>query len=292
MMGNNFVHSPTHNSTRPVGHDIFISGRLATNGGTLNISVFDASNPDTIIATRLNVNVPRDFDTLAFRPTRTGTFYIQVRVGQTSTIDIIRVHVSATSLRQLYEILAFDHRAAGNWGYMYNLSAARTRYMDRIHSPFGNRWRSDLNPPHWELHDGFDIVSRDSGILATNGAPIVSATRGRVTLSGFDASAGEFAVVLTNMTCPLTNRALVVRYMHMQRGSAIAQGTLNLVPGVTPIGRTGNTGIGSGAHLHFEVHNHPAHSTLWFLNPSEYRHTYYINPQWLFPWINFVGSVS
>lgn len=105
-------------------------------------------------------------------------------------------------------------------------------------SPFG------LRKLPWEkggrLHAGVDIAAPD-------GYPVQAAADGVVLRAGFDGGYGRFVEV---------RHAEGLRTLYAHLGG-IAQGVR---PGAAvklgqPIGKVGNTGSSSGAHLHFEVHD-------------------------------------
>jgi murein DD-endopeptidase MepM/ murein hydrolase activator NlpD len=90
------------------------------------------------------------------------------------------------------------------------------------------------------IHTGLDIA-------APSGTPIKAAASGTVILLGWQGGYGNF-------TC-IRHASLVTCYAH-QSSYATAQGAF-VRQGQT-IGRVGNTGNSSGAHLHFEVRKGPA----------------------------------
>jgi murein DD-endopeptidase MepM/ murein hydrolase activator NlpD len=105
-----------------------------------------------------------------------------------------------------------------------------SRYGFRTHPIFGDR----------RLHAGIDIG-------APTGTPIVAAEAGTVILSYFSPSYGNLTVVDHG---EINGRSVTTAYAHqsvvsVSEGQRVARGQL--------IGRVGNTGNSTGAHLHFEV---------------------------------------
>ncbi|MBN2285980.1 MAG: M23 family metallopeptidase [Tissierellales bacterium] len=155
------------------------------------------------------------------------------------------------------------------WGYMYTDSD--NRY---ISSGYGLPSRPD--------HYGIDIVSSNSSD-PIDGDAINNVYSGKVAYVGIDSpSAGNYAVVETDSIDPETGKKLRVRYLHMKylpsvsKDDSISKGTL--------VGYTGNTGLSSGPHLHFDVNNE---SKISYLDIEDT-----INPELFFPTISFSGDTS
>ena len=77
-----------------------------------------------------------------------------------------------------------------------------------------------------------------------SGDPIIATANGRVVTAAFDASYGYYVVIQHKY-------GYYTRYAHMSRfivtkGQTVSQGDV--------IGYVGNTGVTTGAHLHYEVH--------------------------------------
>ena len=91
-------------------------------------------------------------------------------------------------------------------------------------------------------HQGQDV-------LAKCGLPMVSATAGTVQYTGYQSSAGNYAVV--RGTAPVRDYV----YMHMQAPSLVKKGIA--VAAGQSIGAVGETGNAQGCHLHFEIWSAP-----------------------------------
>ena len=90
----------------------------------------------------------------------------------------------------------------------------------------------------WYIHKGMDFSTWRSG------DPIIATANGRVVTAAFDASYGYYVVIQHKY-------GYYTRYAHMSRfivtkGQTVSQGDV--------IGYVGNTGVTTGAHLHYEVH--------------------------------------
>ncbi|MFZ4762641.1 MAG: M23 family metallopeptidase [Alphaproteobacteria bacterium] len=116
-----------------------------------------------------------------------------------------------------------------------------------VTSPFGPRWGRN--------HNGFDISSGGN-------APVVAVAPGRVSWvcasGGEGCSGGEGygnRIIIDHGNCSST-------YSHLKEGSVFVQEGQQVTTG-QQIGIEGNTGIGTGDHLHFEIQNNGA-----FIDPS------------------------
>lgn len=122
----------------------------------------------------------------------------------------------------------------GNANWQYPISPVRT-----AGSGFGRR-ESPINKGHWVFHGGQDIGCR-------SGERIYAAADGIVRVSMYSKTAGNF-IVLKHVD---HNGSLIeTRYLHLsrryaRRGKHVQAGDV--------IGRCGNTGQSTSAHLHFEV---------------------------------------
>lgn len=90
----------------------------------------------------------------------------------------------------------------------------------------------------WYIHKGMDFSTRRAG------DPIIATANGRVVTAAYDPSFG-FYIILQH------KYGYYTRYAHMnsfavKKGQTVSQGEV--------IGYIGNTGITTGAHLHYEVH--------------------------------------
>lgn len=112
-----------------------------------------------------------------------------------------------------------------------------TRFI-ALTSPFGMRYHPVLN--EWRMHRGVDLG-------APMNTPIYASADGVVTYTGYQANGAGNYVTIDHTG---ESEGYRTRYFHMTRyivsvGQEVEQGEL--------IGYVGNTGIGTGAHLHFEV---------------------------------------
>lgn len=107
-----------------------------------------------------------------------------------------------------------------------------------IISPFGLRklpWEE-----HGRLHAGVDVA-------APSGYPIQATADGVVTRAGVDGGYGRFVEVrhAEGLTSLYAHMGKIAE--HIQPGQPVRSGEF--------IGRVGNTGSSTGAHLHFEIHD-------------------------------------
>ena len=98
----------------------------------------------------------------------------------------------------------------------------------RISSPFGPRWG--------KMHNGIDIA-------VVTGTPIRAAADGRVTFAGWNGGYGILVIVDHG-------NGVETRYAHNSRlnvkvGQAVQRGQI--------VSYSGNTGVSTGPHLHFEI---------------------------------------
>jgi murein DD-endopeptidase MepM/ murein hydrolase activator NlpD len=116
----------------------------------------------------------------------------------------------------------------------YGVAIANPVHGGWVSSPFG--YRTDPFTGSKTRHRGIDLA-------ASQGAPVRSASDGRVVDCGFHDVLGNFIVV----RAPLGFQYI---YGHLsailvRNGTRVSQGSL--------IGRVGSTGYATGPHLHFEV---------------------------------------
>lgn len=109
----------------------------------------------------------------------------------------------------------------------------------RVTSVFG--YRPDVVPhDHW----GIDLAQGC-------GSPILAAAAGRVTFAGYAQGGWGNRVKIEH------SPSITTAYAHMQTGSiTVKEG--DIVQAGQRIGSEGNTGIGTGCHLHFEVYQNGA----------------------------------
>ena len=124
--------------------------------------------------------------------------------------------------------------------------------ISKVSSKFGPR-----TPPcagASSYHGGIDIG-------AASGTPIMSYAAGTVVQNvAWNKSAGNYIKIdHGNGVCS--------RYLHMVQPSPLAVGTQ--VAAGQEVGKVGNTGVGTGAHLHFEIHiNGEKVDPLLYVNPG------------------------
>ena len=109
--------------------------------------------------------------------------------------------------------------------------------IDKVSSKFGPR-----KPPckgASSNHGGIDIG-------AASGTPIMAYAAGTVVQNvAWNKSAGNYIKIDHG-------NGVASRYLHMVEPSPLAVGTV--VTAGQEVGKVGNTGVGTGAHLHFEIH--------------------------------------
>ena len=154
------------------------------------------------------------------------------------------------------------------WSYMYNNSYD--------YSKISSGYKLPTRPDHY----GVDIIGRTT-LTPIDGIQIQNVYAGTVLVSQYSSSAGNFVCVETNSPDVITNRKLVVRYLHLKELPSVSTGP---IAQGTVIGKTGSTGQSSGPHLHFDVNNDRRTS-----GPPGYTT---INPQRFFPTVSFTGDVS
>ena len=95
-------------------------------------------------------------------------------------------------------------------------------------------------------HQGQDII-------AAEGIPVVAPRAGLITWREYQAAGAGYYLVLAGENEPYN-----YVFMHLQRGSILVNQGDRVTTG-QELGRVGNTGSSSGAHLHFEIWDGP-----WF----------------------------
>lgn len=98
-------------------------------------------------------------------------------------------------------------------------------------------------------HRGVDIVLNDRNIPAVVG--------GTVVVNSYNSARGNYITIKDNA-------GYLHTYQHMASKSSLAVGSTVKEGG--KVGVMGNTGVGSGAHLHYEVKNADGN----YINPIEY----------------------
>lgn len=107
-----------------------------------------------------------------------------------------------------------------------------------LSSPFGYR----INPVDgvYRMHNGIDIAG--SG-------PIVAIQSGTVTFAGYNSVYGYYVIVDHGM---INGKAMKSLYSHLTPGMQVAPG--QSVSQGQRLGTMGTTGMSTGVHLHFEIH--------------------------------------
>ena len=124
--------------------------------------------------------------------------------------------------------------------------------ISKVSSKFGPR--TPPCPGASSYHGGIDIG-------AASGTPIMSYAAGTVVQNvAWNKTAGNYIKIdHGNGVCS--------RYLHMVQPSPLAVGTQ--VAAGQEVGKVGNTGVGTGAHLHFEIHiNGEKVDPLLYVNPG------------------------
>jgi murein DD-endopeptidase MepM/ murein hydrolase activator NlpD len=124
-------------------------------------------------------------------------------------------------------------------------SSAPFGFFDHI---FPTRGRHDLGQSATNNFGG-GRNHRGQDLFARCGTPLAAARGGTVRFAGFNARAGNYAVI----SSPATGQDYV--YMHMQ-GPSLVQGGDSIATG-QPLGAVGDSGNASGCHLHFELWSAP-----------------------------------
>ena len=109
--------------------------------------------------------------------------------------------------------------------------------IDKVSSKFGPR--TPPCPGASSMHGGIDIG-------AASGTPILSFAAGKVVQNvSWHKSAGNYIKIDHGS-------GVSTRYLHMKQPSPLKVG--DTVAAGQEVGLVGNTGVGTGAHLHFEIH--------------------------------------
>ena len=124
--------------------------------------------------------------------------------------------------------------------------------ISKVSSKFGPR-----TPPckgASSMHGGIDIG-------AASGTPIMAYASGTIVQNvAWNKSAGNYIKIDHG-------NGVASRYLHMVEPSPLAVGTV--VQAGQQVGKVGNTGVGTGAHLHFEIHiNGEKVDPLLYVNPG------------------------
>lgn len=166
---------------------------------------------------------------------------VEVFTVRNQSLDTYYIKVNAyygyTSSVPYFIIISYqDYLANFNWSYPLSTSVSNNK---RINSPVGYRSYNG------KYHTGIDIN-------ADEGQTVKSICSGLVTVSSFDASAGNYIVVLSDDVDPITGNKIRIRYLHLKSKSVSAD---YRVSKNTTIGLSGNTGESSAPHLHIDANN-------------------------------------
>ena len=109
--------------------------------------------------------------------------------------------------------------------------AVTSGFGNRIHPVYGTK----------KMHHGVDIAKAGS-------VPVVASASGVVSYSGQMSGYGNVIII----THSINGKTYETLYAHLRN---LGVGSMQTVSQGQTIGYMGNTGIGTGQHLHFEVHN-------------------------------------
>lgn len=129
---------------------------------------------------------------------------------------------------------AYDIYMATEGGHQTFANPFDSDWTVLISDSFG--WR--IHPITWaaDLHNGVDIAMPE-------GTTVKSISKGTVTASAYDSSAGNYIKVVDSSGYEVT-------YMHLKERHLSARDTVEIG---ASIGKVGNTGSSTGAHLHLEI---------------------------------------
>jgi len=134
-----------------------------------------------------------------------------------------------------FELASTPGGSAGEMGGVIPASAWTAPLQSRVTSKFGMRFHPVYH--RWRLHSGTDFH-------AAVGTAIVSPTVGVVDSVSWS-SGGGLTVAVTHAD------GVETRHLHLSK-ALVKPG--DQVQGGRPIALSGNSGVGTGAHYHFEVH--------------------------------------
>ncbi|MDL0108434.1 M23 family metallopeptidase [Campylobacter felis] len=139
-------------------------------------------------------------------------------------------------------------------------------------------WREHPILKRKEFHPGIDLA-------ASIGTPIYAPASGVVEFSGYSNNGYGYNVIL------LHNFGFKSVYAHMMRKDVVKAG--DFVNKGDLIGYTGNTGLSTGPHLHYEVRFiNKTLEPLYFLNLKRKNMNEFFNQERRVPWQSLIKAVS
>ncbi|EPV1936652.1 M23 family metallopeptidase [Campylobacter upsaliensis] len=139
-------------------------------------------------------------------------------------------------------------------------------------------WREHPILKRKEFHPGIDLA-------ASIGTPIYAPASGVVEFSGYSNNGYGYNVIL------LHNFGFKSVFAHMTRKDVVKAG--DFVNKGDLIGYTGNTGLSTGPHLHYEVRFiNKALEPLYFLNLKRKNMNEFFNQERRVPWQSLIKAVS
>ncbi|WP_270971077.1 M23 family metallopeptidase [Campylobacter upsaliensis] len=139
-------------------------------------------------------------------------------------------------------------------------------------------WREHPILKRKEFHPGIDLA-------ASIGTPIYAPASGVVEFSGYSNNGYGYNVIL------LHNFGFKSVFAHMMRKDVVKAG--DFVNKGDLIGYTGNTGLSTGPHLHYEVHFiNKTLEPLYFLNLKRKNMNEFFNQERRVPWQSLIKAVS
>lgn len=166
---------------------------------------------------------------------------VEVFTVRNQTLDTYYIKIRgfseySTSVPYFIVISYQDYLANLNWSYPLSTSVSSNKI---VNSPVGYR-----------SYDGTYHVGID--LDADEGQTVKSICSGSVVGSSFDATAGNYVVILSDDVDPVTGKKIRIRYQHL-KSKSVTNG--DVVAKNATIGISGNTGSSGGPHLHIDANN-------------------------------------
>jgi murein DD-endopeptidase MepM/ murein hydrolase activator NlpD len=170
-------------------------------------------------------------------------FIKEEKVDKASFFGVTTPSLSRKGAVKTYSLKIARKLRSSDWGVIRQVNLASLAkgkkcllrpVMGRISSSFGRRWHPKRRVRHF--HTGIDIVAR-------RGTPILAALAGKVEFAGWKRGYGLVTVVNHG-------NGLETVYAHCSK-LLVKKG--QMVNTAQRIAKVGNTGVTTGAHLHFEV---------------------------------------